>query len=81
MQRKWILTEAAHELHTGMSCFAVAFIFPMRGSDQNLAESLLNRQDVTLAVSENSLGHFLSLFSFNCHNAGPLNVSDPLQRD
>lgn len=32
-QRKWILTKAAFELHTGMSCFGVAFIFPMRGSD------------------------------------------------
>lgn len=32
MQRKWT-TKAAFELHTGMSCVRVAFLFPMRGSD------------------------------------------------
>lgn len=32
MQRKWT-TKAACELHTGMSCVGVAFLFPMRGSD------------------------------------------------
>lgn len=32
MQKKWT-TKAAFELHTGMSCVRVAFLFPMRGSD------------------------------------------------